>query len=117
MQLGNVPRVLARPADIRERGIYSASAGSLFGVRCRAVSGARRTADVGAAAGRLCDGNTVETKPVEDAALVRTTGALKATVNFGGILAFGAPTQVQGLGNHELESTYQQTPSPLPSPR
>jgi hypothetical protein len=57
----------------------------------------------------------VEAILVEDAALVRTTGALIATVNFGEILAFGGQTHVQGCGNHELESTYQQTPRPLPS--
>jgi hypothetical protein len=58
----------------------------------------------------------VETKLVKNAALVWTTGSLITTVDFGQILAFGGQTHTQGFGNHEYESTYQQTPRPPPSP-
>jgi hypothetical protein len=57
----------------------------------------------------------VEPKLIEDAALVRTTGALITTVDLREIFAFGAQTHSQGFGNHEYESTYQQTPRPPPS--
>ena len=55
-------------------------------------------------------------KLIKDARLVRTTGALVAAVNTGQRLAFGRQTQVRCLGNHEYESTYQQTPRPPPRP-
>ena len=58
----------------------------------------------------------VEAKLVENAALVRTTGALVTAVNLGEILAFGCQTHSQVFGNHEYESTYRQTPRPPPSP-
>jgi hypothetical protein len=44
-------------------------------------------------------------KLIEDARLVRPTGALIAAVNAGQGLAFGRQTHVRGLGNHECEST------------
>jgi hypothetical protein len=47
---------------------------------------------------------------------VRPTGALIATVDAGQGLAFGGQTHVRGLGNHECESKYQQTPRPPPGP-
>jgi len=55
-------------------------------------------------------------KLVENARLVRPTGALIAAVNAGQGLAFGGQTHVRGLGNHECESTYQRTPRPPPRP-
>ena len=55
-------------------------------------------------------------KLVEDARLVRPTGALIAAVDAGQGLAFGRQTHVRGLGNHEYESTYRQTPRPPPRP-
>jgi hypothetical protein len=45
------------------------------------------------------------------------TGALVTAVDLGEILAFGRQTHSQAFGNHEYESTYQQTPSrPLADP-
>ena len=55
-------------------------------------------------------------KLVEDARLVRPTGALIAAVDLGEGLAFGGQTHVRGLGNHECESTYRRTPRPPPRP-
>ena len=55
-------------------------------------------------------------KLIEDARLVRTTGALIAAVDAGEGLAFGRQTHVRSLGNHEGESTYRQTPRPPPRP-
>ena len=40
-------------------------------------------------------------KLIEDARLVRPTGALVAAVDLGERLAFGGQTHVRGLGNHE----------------
>ena len=42
-----------------------------------------------------------DAKLVEDARLVRPTGALIAAVNAGQGLAFGGQTHVPNLGNHE----------------
>lgn len=55
-------------------------------------------------------------KLIEDARLVRPTGAAVAAVNAGQGLAFGGQTYVRGLGNHESESTYRRTPRPTPRP-
>lgn len=55
-------------------------------------------------------------KLVENFGLVRPTGALRATVEAGRGLAFDGQAQVRGFGNHQYESTYQQTPRPLPCP-
>ena len=55
-------------------------------------------------------------KLIEEARLVRTTGARIAAGDAGQGLAFGRPTQVRCLGNHEGESMYRQTPRPPPSP-
>ena len=51
-----------------------------------------------------------------DAALVPPARTLITTVDLGEILALGSQTHSQGFGNHEYESTYQQTPRPPPSP-
>jgi len=55
-------------------------------------------------------------KLIQDARLVRTTGALIAAVDAGQGLAFGGQTHTRGLGNHECESTFQQTTRPPPPP-
>jgi len=57
----------------------------------------------------------VEAKLVENAALVRTTGALLTAVSLRQILAFGGHAHSQFFGNHEYESTYRQTPRPPPT--
>jgi hypothetical protein len=44
-------------------------------------------------------------KLIEDARLMRPTGALIAAVDLREGLALGGQTPVRGLGNHELEST------------
>src|ERR1041385_5446386 len=51
---------------------------------------------------------------VQDASLVRSTGALITSVDFSQILPFAGLTHVRCLGNHELESTKSQTPRPAP---
>jgi hypothetical protein len=55
-------------------------------------------------------------KLIEDARLVRSTGAAVAAVNAGQSLAFGGQTHGRGLGNHEPESTYRRTLRPTPLP-
>jgi hypothetical protein len=84
-----------------------------FGARAFGRRGAQRT--VQQPQGGLAMISAGGAKLIEDARLVRPTGARIAAVHAGQGLAFGRQTHVRGLGNHESESTYQQTPRPPPS--
>lgn len=59
---------------------------------------------------------TVKAKLVKNTGFVQPASPVITAVDLRAILALGGQTHSQVFGNHEYESTYQQTPRPPPSP-